>query len=60
MNKLYNYHCIKEVNSAMDSTRPTEISDIDLTDEEMEETDLLAGLEVSTSSDIDVPLKLMD
>jgi len=60
MNKLYNYHCIKEVNSAMDSTRPTEISDIDLTDEEMEETDLLAGLEVSTSSDIDVPLKLID
>jgi Lon-B peptidase. Serine peptidase. MEROPS family S16 len=44
----------------MDSKGPTEIPDIDLTDEEMEETDLLADLEVSTSSDIDVPPKLID
>ncbi len=60
MNKLYKYQCNKEVNPAMDSTTSKEISDIELTDGELAEISDFAGLELSASSDIDVPPNLID
>jgi len=60
MNKLYKYQCSKEVNSTMDSTTPTEIPKIELTHDELTEIDDFAGLELSASSDIDVPPNLID
>jgi len=60
MNKLYKYQCSKEVNSTMDSTTPTEIPKIELTHDELAEIDDFAGLELSASSDIDVPPNLID
>jgi Lon-like ATP-dependent protease len=60
MNKLYKYQCSKEVNPTMDSTTPEEIPKIELTNDDLAETDLFADLEVSSSSDIDVPPNLID
>ena len=60
MNKLYKYQCSKEVNPTMDSTTPEEIPKIELTNDELVETDVFAGLELSASSDIDVPPNLID
>jgi len=60
MNKLYKYQCSREVNSTMDLTPTTEIPNIELTNDELEETDVFAGLELSASSDIDVPPNLID
>jgi len=60
MNKLYKYQCSKEVNSTMDSTQTTEIPNIELTNDELEETEVFSGLEMSASSDIDVPPNLID
>jgi Lon-like ATP-dependent protease len=44
----------------MDSTTPTEIPKIELTHDELTEIDDFAGLELSASSDIDVPPNLID
>ncbi|NLN08189.1 MULTISPECIES: ATP-dependent protease LonB [Methanoculleus] len=44
----------------MDSTTPEEIPKIELTNDDLAETDLFADLEVSSSSDIDVPPNLID
>ncbi|WP_292394671.1 ATP-dependent protease LonB [Methanoculleus sp. UBA303] len=44
----------------MDSTTPEEIPKIELTNDELVETDVFAGLELSASSDIDVPPNLID
>ncbi|NLZ29314.1 MAG: ATP-dependent protease LonB [Methanomicrobiales archaeon] len=44
----------------MDSTTSKEISDIELTDGELAEISDFAGLELSASSDIDVPPNLID
>ncbi len=60
MNKLYKYHGSKEVNSTMDSTTTKDIPDIELTNDEMVDIDVFAGLDLSTSSDIEVPPKLID
>lgn len=60
MNKLYKYHGSKEVNSTMDSTTTKDIPDIEITADEMEDIDVFAGLDLSTSSDIEVPPKLID
>jgi len=60
MNKLYKYQCSKEVNPTMDSTTPEEIPKFELTNDELVETDVFAGLELSASSDIDVPPNLID
>lgn len=60
MNKLYKYQCSKEVNSTMDSTPTPEIPKIELTHDELEETEVFSGLEMSASSDIDVPPNLID
>jgi len=60
MNKLYKYQCSKEVNPTMDSTTPEEIPRIELTTDELAEADVFAGLELSASSDIDVPPNLID
>ncbi|MDK2916391.1 MAG: ATP-dependent Lon protease [Euryarchaeota archaeon] len=60
MNKLYKYQCSKEVNSTMDSTPTPEIPKIELTNDELEELDVFSGLELSASSDIDVPPNLID
>ena len=60
MNKLYKYQCNKEVNPTMDSTTSKEIPDIELTNGELADIDDLAGLELSASSDIDVPPHLID
>ncbi len=60
MNKLYKYHGSKEVNSTMDSTTTKDIPDIELTTDEMVDIDVFAGLDLSTSSDIEVPPKLID
>ncbi|MDN5340533.1 MAG: ATP-dependent Lon protease [Euryarchaeota archaeon] len=60
MNKLYKYQCSKEVNSTMDSTQTPEIPKIELTHDELEELDVFSGLELSASSDIDVPPNLID
>jgi Lon-like ATP-dependent protease len=60
MNKLYKYQCSKEVNSTMDSTPTPEIPKIELTHDELEELDVFSGLELSASSDIDVPPNLID
>jgi len=60
MNKLYKYQCSKEVNSTMDSTTSTEIPNIELTNDELEDMDVLSGIELSASSDIDVPPSLID
>src|SRR5690554_5978461 len=60
MNKLYKYQCSKEVNPTMDSTTSKEIPNIELTNDELAEIDDFAGLELSASSDIDVPPNLID
>ncbi|MDD4566709.1 MAG: ATP-binding protein, partial [Methanoculleus chikugoensis] len=44
----------------MDSTQTPEIPNIELTNDELEETDVFSGLELSASSDIDVPPNLID
>ncbi|MCK9276613.1 MAG: ATP-dependent protease LonB [Methanoculleus sp.] len=44
----------------MDSTTPEEIPKFELTNDELVETDVFAGLELSASSDIDVPPNLID
>ncbi|WP_292491041.1 ATP-dependent protease LonB [Methanoculleus sp. 10] len=44
----------------MDSTTPEEIPRIELTTDELAEADVFAGLELSASSDIDVPPNLID
>ncbi len=60
MNKLYKYHGSKEVNSTMDPTTTQDIPDIELTSDELADIDVFAGLELSASSDIEVPPKLID
>ncbi|HOI12786.1 MAG TPA: ATP-binding protein, partial [Methanoculleus sp.] len=44
----------------MDSTTSPEIPNIELTNDELEDMDVLSGLELSASSDIDVPPNLID
>ncbi|MDN7024695.1 ATP-dependent protease LonB [Methanoculleus sp. FWC-SCC1] len=44
----------------MDSTTTKDIPDIEITADEMEDIDVFAGLDLSTSSDIEVPPKLID
>lgn len=60
MNKLYKYQCSKEVNSTMDSTTSKEIQNIELTNDELAEKSDFVDLELSASSDIDVPPNLID
>lgn len=60
MNKLYKYQCSREVNSTMDSTTPKEISNTELTSDETAENDISADLELSTSSEIEIPSNLID
>ncbi|RXE56944.1 ATP-dependent protease Lon [Methanoculleus taiwanensis] len=44
----------------MDSTTTQDIPDIELTNDELADIDVFAGLEMSASSDIEVPPKLID
>ena len=60
MNKLYKYQCSREVNSTMDTTTPEENPEIMLTNDDLADIDDFFDLELSTSSDIDVPPNLID